>query len=38
LALAVVDGEVFAPRRALELAAIVTAVPAAGERKASGEL
>jgi hypothetical protein len=30
------DGGVFAPRRALELAAIVTAVPGAGDRKASG--
>jgi hypothetical protein len=38
LALAVLDGGVFAPRRALELAAIVTAIPAAGDRKASGEL
>jgi hypothetical protein len=35
LALAVLDGGVFAPRRALELAAMVTAVPEAPDRKAS---
>jgi hypothetical protein len=38
LALAVLDGGVFAPRRALELAAMVAAAPATAERKASGEL
>jgi hypothetical protein len=37
LALSVLDGGVFAPRRALELAAIVAAVPSAGDQKASGE-
>jgi len=37
LALAVLDGGVFAPRRALELAAMVAAVPDVGGRKASGE-
>jgi hypothetical protein len=37
LALAVLDGGVFAPRRALELAAMVAAARASGERKASGE-
>ena len=37
LALAVLDGRVFAPRRALELAAMVAALPGASDRKASGE-
>jgi hypothetical protein len=37
LALAVLDGGVFAPRRALELATIFAAVPAAAARRASGE-
>jgi len=38
LALAVLEGGVFAPRRALELAALVAAVSGAGDRKASGDL
>ncbi len=38
LALAVLDGGVFAPRRALELAAMVVDGAASLERKAAGEL
>ena len=37
LALAVLDGGVFAPRRALELAAMVAAAPGVAGRKAPGE-
>ncbi|HTQ06561.1 MAG TPA: hypothetical protein VMI54_22030 [Polyangiaceae bacterium] len=37
LALAVLDRGVFAPRRALELAVMVAAVPGVAGRKASGE-
>jgi hypothetical protein len=38
LALAVLDGGVFAPRRALDLAAMVAVVPGGADREASGEL